>query len=137
MFRIKSPLEGTGGRGQLSKFMTKIFLLGGGEPLKMSDLKKQLLRQIDVNDQMELEKVERYLDLVRLYRKMDKAVKQYGPIVEGFNGTQTYLKTNPAIAQKVTISRAIIALGKDLNLDDLNGKVVTDNQDDYDESDLT
>lgn len=29
MFRIKSPLEGTGGRGQLSKFMTKIFLLGG------------------------------------------------------------------------------------------------------------
>lgn len=63
--------------------------------------------------------------------------KQYGPIVEGFNGTQTYLKTNPAIAQKVTISRAIIALGKDLNLDDLNGKVVTDNQDDYDESDLT
>ena len=105
--------------------------------MKMSDLKKQLLRQIDVNDQMELEKVERYLDLVRLYRKMDRAVKQYGPIVEGFNGTQTYLKTNPAIAQKVTISRAIIALGKDLNLDDLNGKVVTDNQDDYDESDLT
>ncbi|TXX26398.1 terminase, partial [Escherichia coli] len=28
----------------------------------MSDLKKQLLRQIYVNDQMELEKVERYLD---------------------------------------------------------------------------
>jgi hypothetical protein len=36
----------------------------------------------------------------------------------------------------VQISRAIITLGKDLNLDELGKKVVTDPED-YNESDLT
>lgn len=35
----------------------------------MADLKKQLMSQIDENDQLEVEKVERYLDLVKLYKK--------------------------------------------------------------------
>lgn len=102
----------------------------------MSDLKKQLFRQIDTNDQMEVEKVERYLDLVKLYRKMNSSITKYGPMIEVENGSQKFLKSNPAIAQKVQISRAIITLGKDLNLDELGKKVVTDPED-YNESDLT
>lgn len=85
---------------------------------------------------MEVEKVERYLDLVKLYRKMNSSITKYGPMIEVKNGSQEFLKPNPAIAQKVQISRAIITLGKDLNLDDLGGKVVTDPED-YNESDLT
>lgn len=102
----------------------------------MSDLKKQLFRQVDMNDQMEVEKVERYLDLVKLYRKMNSSITKYGPMIEVENGSQKFLKPNPAIAQKVQISRAIITLGKDLNLDELGKKVVTDPED-YNESDLT
>ncbi|EOD7443598.1 P27 family phage terminase small subunit [Enterococcus faecalis] len=102
----------------------------------MADLKKQLLKQIDENDQIELEKVERYIDLVKLYRKMNSSITKFGAIVEVENGTQKFVKPNPAIAEKVKISRALITLGKDLNLDPLD-QTITDPDDDYDESDLT
>lgn len=85
---------------------------------------------------MEVEKVERYVDLVKLYKKMNSAISKHGPMIEVENGSQKFLKPNPAIAEKVKLSRAIIALGKDLNLDELGGKVVTDTKDDYSESDL-
>ncbi|HEG4564957.1 TPA: P27 family phage terminase small subunit [Enterococcus faecalis] len=102
----------------------------------MADLKKQLLKQIDENDQIELEKVERYIDLVKLYRKMNGSITKFGAIVEVENGTQKFVKPNPAIAEKVKISRALITLGKDLNLDPLD-QTITAPDDDYDESDLT
>jgi phage terminase small subunit len=104
--------------------------------IRIADLKKQLLSQIDENDQLELEKVERYLDLVRLYKKMNSSITRYGAMVEVENGSQKFVKPNPAIAEKVKISRALIALGKDLSLDDTS-KIITDNEDDYSESDLT
>ena len=98
-------------------------------------MKKQLLSQIDENDQLELEKVERYLVLVRLYKKMNSAITKFGAMIEIENGSQKFVKPNPAIAEKVKISRAIIALGKDLSLDDTS-KIITSNEDDYSESDL-
>lgn len=101
----------------------------------MSDLKKQLLAQVDTNDQMEVEKVERYIDLIKLYKKMNSAITKHGLIIEVQNATQTYIKPNPAIAQKLAISRALIALGKDLNLDE-SSKIITSNEDDYNEGDL-
>lgn len=104
--------------------------------MKQADLKKQLMSQIDENDQMEVEKVERYLDLVKLYRKMNTSIAKYGPMIEIENGSQKFLKPNPAIAEKIKLSSAIIRLGKDLNLENLN-ITITDPDDDYDESDLT
>lgn len=113
-----------------------IFLPGGVGEMKQSELKKQLLKQIDINDQMEVEKVERYLDLVRRYKKMNSAITKYGAMVPIENGSQKFIKPNPAIAEKVKINRALIALGKDLNMDETS-KIITSNEDDYDESDLT
>ena len=94
------------------------------------------MKQVDTNDQMEVEKVERYLDLIRLYRKMNSAISKYGAMVPIENGSQKFIKPNPAIAEKVKINRSLIALGKDLNLDETS-KIITSNEDDYDESDLT
>jgi phage terminase small subunit len=116
-------------------YVLKIFTRGC-RTIRIADLKKQLLSQIDENDQLELEKVERYLDLVKLYKKMNSSITKYGAMVEIENGSQKFVKPNPAIAEKVKISRALIALGKDLNLDDTS-KIITDNEDDYSESDLT
>lgn len=105
--------------------------------MKQADLKKQLMSQIDENDQLEVEKVERYLDLVKLYRKMNSAITTFGPMIEVENGSQKFLKPNPAISEKVKISRAIITLGKDLNLDDLTKTITNNDSDAYSESDLT
>lgn len=94
------------------------------------------MSQVDLNDQMEVEKVERYIDLIKLYKKMNQAINKYGPMIEIENGTQKYLKPNPAIAEKIKINRSLIALGKDLNLDDME-KTITNTEDDYSEGDLT
>lgn len=103
--------------------------------MRQSDLKKQLMKQVDENDNLEVEKVERYLDLVRLYRKMNREISKHGVMTEVHNGSQKFLKPNPAIAEKVKINGALIRLGKDLNLEADN--LITSNEDDYDESDLT
>lgn len=94
------------------------------------------MNQIDTNDQMELEKVERYLDLVKIYKKLNSQITKHGVMVPIKNGSQEYIKPNPAIAEKMKINRALIALGKDLSLDE-SSKIITSNEDDYDESDLT
>lgn len=104
--------------------------------MKQSELKKQLMNQVDVNDQMELEKVERYLDLVKIYRRLNKDIRKFGVMIEVKNGSQEFIKPNPAITEKMKINRALIALGKDLSLDE-SSKIITSNEDDYDESDLT
>lgn len=103
--------------------------------MKVSDLKKQLMAQVDLNDQMEVEKVERYIDLIKLYKKMNTAITKHGAMIEIENGSQKFLKPNPAIAEKIKINRSLIALGKDLNLDVLN-KTITSNEEDYSEGDL-
>ncbi|MBP1044399.1 P27 family phage terminase small subunit [Vagococcus sp. BWB3-3] len=103
--------------------------------MKVSDLKRQLMLQVDLNDQMEVEKVERYIDLIKLYLKMNSSITKHGAMIEIENGSQKYMKPNPAIAEKVKLSRAIIALGKDLNLDVLN-KTITSTEEDYSEDDL-
>lgn len=104
--------------------------------MRQSDLKKQLMKQVDENDNLEVEKVERYLDLVRIYRKMNREISKHGIMIEVENGSQKFLKPNPAIAEKVKINGALIRLGKDLNLEAGN-LVITSNEDDYDESELT
>ncbi|WP_424685134.1 P27 family phage terminase small subunit [Enterococcus sp.] len=104
--------------------------------MKQADLKKQLMAQVDSNDQLKVEKVERYLDLVRIYRKLNTAISKFGPMIEVENGSQKFLKPNPAISEKIKLSAAITRLGKDLNLQD-SEMTLTDMDDEYDESDLT
>lgn len=98
-------------------------------------MKTQLMSQIDSNDHLEVEKVERYIDLVKLYRKMNKSITKFGPMIEIENGSQKFVKPNPAISEKVKLSRALIALGRDLNLDDVL-KTMTSSDEDYSEDDL-
>ena len=74
-------------------------------------LKKQLLELIDRNNQYEMEKVERYLSLTEIYKNLDKSIIEYGPIIETQNGSQKFLKSNPAIAEQVKINSAMEKLG--------------------------
>lgn len=103
--------------------------------MNMKDLKKQLMSQVDENDKIAVEKVERYIELVELNKKMSVAIRKYGPVVEIENGPQRFIKPNPAIAEKLKINRVLIALGKDLELDD-DGKIVTSIDEEYSEDDL-
>lgn len=75
-------------------------------------LKNELLRKIDQTNQLELEKVERYMNLVDLYYKLDKYIRDEKVITVVKNGTQEYIKANPAIAEKNKINAQLLAIEK-------------------------
>ena len=80
--------------------------------MKIGELKNQLMNLIDSGNQIEVEKVERYLNLVKIYRELDKTLKKDGYMIEVRNGAQTFLKANSAIGEKVKINQALIKLGE-------------------------
>ncbi|WP_434170032.1 P27 family phage terminase small subunit [Streptococcus agalactiae] len=75
-------------------------------------LKKELLSKINADDQVQLEKVERYLNLVEMFYKLDKYIKEQGLLVETINGSQVFLKTNPALQEKAKINAQILSIEK-------------------------
>lgn len=44
--------------------------------MKISELKKELLGLVDQESSFEVEIVERYLNLVKIYRKLDQSLKE-------------------------------------------------------------
>lgn len=80
-------------------------------------LKDELLGRVNPKSKIQLEKVERYINLVEIYYKLDKAIKDHGIMITTINGSQEFTKPNPAIAEKNKINSSLIALGKDLGID--------------------
>lgn len=80
-------------------------------------LKDELLSRVNPKSRIQLEKVERYINLVDIYYRLDKSIKDDGIMIKTINGSQEFTKPNPAIAEKNKINTSLIALGKDLGLD--------------------
>lgn len=80
--------------------------------MRTTDLKNELMSLINPESQIEIEKVERYLNLVKIYRKLDETLKKDGHMILVRNGAQTFLKANSAIGEKVKINQALIKLGE-------------------------
>jgi phage terminase small subunit len=103
--------------------------------VSITKLKEQLMERIDTNDLVQVEKVERYIDLVKSFRKISKMISKEGESVTTVNGSQKFTKAHPLIGERNKINAQIIALGKDLGLDN-KPKSTTDNQGGYSASDL-
>ncbi|MBJ8113703.1 P27 family phage terminase small subunit [Bacillus cereus group sp. N6] len=63
-------------------------------------VKRELLSRINQEDSIQVEKVERYLNLLELYYKLDEAIEEFGTMITTVNGSQKFTKPNPAIAEK-------------------------------------
>ncbi|KXY35763.1 MULTISPECIES: P27 family phage terminase small subunit [Bacillus] len=77
-------------------------------------LKEQLMNSIDTKDLVEVEKVERYIDLVKAFRKINKTITKEGESVTIKNGTQVFVKAHPLISERNKINSSLIALGRDI-----------------------
>ncbi|HFU4218398.1 TPA: P27 family phage terminase small subunit [Streptococcus suis] len=80
--------------------------------MKIGELKNELLNLINPDSHIELEKVERYINLVKIYKELDKTLKKDGYMIVVKNGAQSFLKANSAIGEKVKINQALIKLGE-------------------------
>ncbi|NMO97458.1 P27 family phage terminase small subunit [Paenibacillus lemnae] len=86
---------------------------------KLKAIKDELLKLIDKKSSVQVEKVDRYINLVRSYYLLDAAIEEHGVMITTENGAQRFTKPNPAIAEKNKVNSSLIALGKDLGLDTL------------------
>ena len=103
--------------------------------VSITKLKEQLMSRIEVDDLVKVEKVERYIDLVKSFRKVTRTITKEGESVTTENGLQKFTKAHPLIGERNKINAQLIALGKDLELGN-KIKNTTDDQGGYNTSDL-
>ena len=80
-------------------------------------IRAELLKQIDADSAIALEKVERYVSLTQIFYELKKSVAEDGPVTITVNGSQRFTKTNPAIDAMNKVNSQLIALGKDMGVD--------------------
>lgn len=81
----------------------------------VTKLKKYLMSRIDTDNLFEVEKVERYCELIKLSRKLEKEIRQEGLLTTTVNGSQEFTKANPAIAELKSINSQINITGNTIN----------------------
>lgn len=83
--------------------------------MKIEELKKQLLSRVDTDDLIEVKKIQRYVQLLILDVECDAAIKRDGATIIVENGKQRFIKTHPAMTEKMKINTQLIALEKTFN----------------------
>ena len=81
---------------------------------KIKNIKKEMMSRIDITDSLEVRKVERYCELLELDEQLSKCIEMDGATIETVNGSQRFIKSNPAISDKVKISKELSALEKSI-----------------------
>jgi hypothetical protein len=103
--------------------------------ISVPKLQKQLMSRIDINDLVEVEKVERYISLVKLNKQLDKDIKREGATVVTENGLQRFVKSHPAVNDKMKVNAQLLAVEKSFNFIS-EGSTPHSDDDKYTEADL-
>jgi Phage terminase, small subunit len=82
--------------------------------IAIADIRKQLMSRINTDDLVEVEKVERYMNLIESFRKVNATIRKEGVTVTTINGGQKFTKAHPLIGERNKINASLIALGKDI-----------------------
>ena len=83
--------------------------------VELENLREQLMSKIDTSDLLEVAKVERYVKLIELNSKLDEEIKKDGLVLVTENGAQRFVKSHPAINDKMKANSQIIAIEKTFN----------------------
>jgi len=78
--------------------------------VKIADLEKQLMNRIDKYDLIEVDKVKRYIAMVKQIRKLQTAINKDGVMVTTVNANQEFTKSNPAINELNKLTKTLISL---------------------------
>ena len=83
--------------------------------ISLTKIKNTLLSKIDKEDSVEVEKVERYIYLIKLLRRLTDIVDKEGATTVTDNGPQKFTKPHPALVELSKINSQLIALEKTFN----------------------
>lgn len=125
-------MSGTGGGYAINRYFSKIRAIGGVVQMDYEKIENELLSRIDSKDIIGQEKVKRYMNLLMIFYELDNDIEERGAMVVTENGAQSFVKANPAISEKNKINSSLIALNKDLGLNE----PIKKDTDSYSSSDL-
>lgn len=83
--------------------------------MEIEKLHQQLLSKIDCDDLIEVKKIHRYVQLLKLDLECDIAIERDGATIIVENGKQRFIKTHPSMTEKTKINTQLIALEKTFN----------------------
>lgn len=86
--------------------------------MDLEKLKQQLMSRIDMDDLLEVKKIERYIELIKLDEQCNEALERDGSTIVIENGAQRFIKSHPAMTDKTKINTQLIALEKSFNFVD-------------------
>lgn len=89
--------------------------------VSISELKNQLMERIDTSDLVQLEKVERYINLVKSFRKMNRIINKEGESIRIENGSQTFTKAHPLISERNKVNASLLSIEKSFEFEDEDG----------------
>lgn len=99
--------------------------------VKITKLQEVLMNRIDTEDLVQIEKVERYINMVKSFRRMNTTIRKEGESVSVENGAQKYTKAHPLIAERNKVNAQLLNIEKSFGFEER----LTENK--YDPSELT
>lgn len=92
--------------------------------MSISKIERYLRENSDPNNFILQEKITRYLDLRRIYVSLGESIKVDGTTISVTSGGQSYVKVNPAIAEKEKLNYQLVSLEKEIGLSVKTGEII-------------
>jgi hypothetical protein len=87
---------------------------GGVGSLSLSKIEEYFKNNSDQDNILLQEKISRYLDLKKLYKKLGTAIQKDGATITVENGNQKFTKVNPAIPEKEKLNTQLLNLENEI-----------------------
>ncbi|SNZ14563.1 Phage terminase, small subunit [Terribacillus aidingensis] len=100
--------------------------------VKITDLEKQLLLRINQDDLIEVDKVKRYIAIVKQIRKLQSAINKDGVMTTTVNASQEFTKANPALNELNKLTKTLISLENSIKFEMFNQDAVIEDENEKD-----
>ena len=81
----------------------------------LTQIEKYLKNNTDQENIVAVEVVDRYIELIRMYRRMQREIIKDGTRTVVINGSQEYIKAHPLISEMRNINAQLVKLKADLD----------------------
>lgn len=80
--------------------------------VSLKNLREMLMDRIDTNDMVQVDKVDRYIELTKSFRKMNTIIRKEGESLTTVNAAQEFTKAHPLIAERNRVNSSLLSIEK-------------------------
>lgn len=80
--------------------------------VSLKNLREMLMDRIDTDNLVQVDKVDRYIELTKSFRKMNTIIRKEGESLTTVNAAQEFTKAHPLIAERNKINASLLSIEK-------------------------